>query len=262
MPLEEHIYRRTHSGDEAIVKNDPAIPGDYRRILRLIEGNTHSDVIRGRLRQFPDALLADWLAELEELGYLTSAPADVTQDLDFTALFRAKARGNPKPAPEDVQRIENQTQAASMDLEHKGSFLSPDRLKNREPLATGPGDITVLIVEDDPDQAALADLRVSMAGYKVRIARDRRELLEDLRTNTLPDLVLLDIKLPDGNGFDILRSMREHPRLALLPVVMLTVMIGQANVRNGISLGADGYITKPYSKRILADTIRAVLKHA
>jgi len=120
----------------------------------------------------------------------------------------------------------------------------------------------VLIVEDDPDQAALADLRVSMAGYEVRLARNCKELVQEIRARAIPDVVLLDIMLPDGNGFDVLASIRRHPKLALLPVIMLTALGRSEHVRRGLALGADGYITKPYSKKILTDTISAVLKHA
>jgi len=68
--------------------------------------------------------------------------------------------------------------------------------------------------------------------------------------------------LPDGNGFDILARIRSHPKLALLPVVMLTALNEPDEVRWGLALGADGYVTKPYSKSILAETIGAVLRHA
>ncbi|MGA7985551.1 MAG: hypothetical protein WCA01_10270, partial [Burkholderiales bacterium] len=67
---QDRIYHRTASGENAFSSGDSAIPSDYRRILRVIEGDTHSDVVRGLLRQFPDALLAEWLAELEELGMI------------------------------------------------------------------------------------------------------------------------------------------------------------------------------------------------
>jgi len=243
-----------------LASSDTAIPSDYRRILRIVERDTHCDVVRGRLRQFADSLLFDWLAELEEIGYVGSRLADYTQDLDFTILLGSKPEG-PKAA-EDLWRIETQAQAAGTALERSGAFLSPDRLNNRAPLGKNSGETTVLIVEDDPDQLALADLRVSMAGYRVRAARDRREMIEDLRAQPLPDLVLLDVMLPDGNGFDILFAMRCSGKLAMLPVVMLTVLEGQDDIRRGLELGADGYITKPYSKKILEGTIRAVLKHA
>ena len=87
------------------------------------------------------------------------------------------------------------------------------------------------------------------------------ELVADIGARAVPDLVLLDVMLPDGNGFDMLTSIRRHPKLALLPVVMLTVLAKPEEVRRGLSLGADGYITKPYSKRVLTEIIRSVLKH-
>jgi CheY-like chemotaxis protein len=261
--LQDRIYSRTTSGDAALASQDVAIPSDYRRILRVIEGETHSDVIRGRLRHYADELLADWLAELEELGFVSSVPADATQDLDFSGLLTAQQLRGERTTPDDSQRMGPQAaEAAFTALEHSGAFLSPDRLKNRSPLAKKPTEIRVLIVEDDPDQAALADLRVSMAGYEVRLARNCKELVQEIRAREIPDVVLLDIMLPDGNGFDVLASIRRHPKLALLPVIMLTALGHPEQVRRGLALGADGYITKPYSKKILTDTISAVLKHA
>jgi DNA-binding response OmpR family regulator len=118
------------------------------------------------------------------------------------------------------------------------------------------------VVEDDPDQLALADLRVSMAGYQVRVAGSGQALKDSLRAMGLPDVLLLDVMLPDADGFAILAGMRRHPRLALLPVILLTAKDSPADISRGLALGADGYVTKPYTKNILADTIRRVLKTA
>jgi len=257
----DRIYQRTASGDKALASDDAPVPSDYRRILGVIEGDTHSDVIRGCLRQFPDALLGDWLAELEEAGYVRSGPADPTHDLDFSKLLQSKPKGAAGTVTADKVRTETQARAAASALGRKGAFLSPDRLENRPPLDKKPEDIRVLIVEDDPDQAALANLRVSMAGYQVNLARNCKELVHEIRTSARPDIVLLDAMLPDGNGFDVLASFRRHPKLALLPVVMLTALARPDEVLRGLAFGADGYITKPYSKKILTDTIRSVLKH-
>lgn len=258
---EDRIYRRTAAGEEVIASANAAIPSEYRRILGVIEGDTHSDIIRGLLRQFPDSLMADWLSELEEIGFVTSVPADPAQDLDFTNLMQTRRDSMERTPPEDTQRIAKQASAAARMLDRAGAFLSPDRLKNRSSLAKKPNEILVLVVEDDPDQAALAELRVSMAGFKVRLARNCKEFVEEIQARVPPDVLLLDIMLPDGNGFDVLTGIRRHPKLALLPVVMLTVLAAPEDVRGGLALGADGYITKPYSKKIMADTIRAVLKH-
>ena len=259
---QDSIYRRTASGDKALASNDATVPDEYCRILAVVEGITHADVIRGLLRQFPDALLGDWLSEMEERGLVVSAPADPTHDLDFTGPLKV-ARTEPKAlTPEDTNRLDKQALAARAALNRAGAYLSPDRLQNRRPVAKVPAEIVILIVEDDPDQAALANLRVSAGGYSVRIARSCKELIEEVGTRALPDLVLLDVMLPDGNGFDVLTNIRRHARLALLPVVMLTVLDKPQEVRRGLGLGADGYVTKPYSKRVLTEVIRSVLKHA
>ena len=240
---------------------DTAIPVDYRRILCLIDGDTHANVVRGRLRQYSDALIADWLAELEEIGFIESTGAGDTYDLDFNPL---ENDGPPIAAlskiPDEQRRIDDEARAADVALKDKGAYLATARLENREPLSKDPAQIVVLLVEDDPDQAALGDLRVSMAGYRVRLARSVREMVMELTNQPLPDLVLLDVMLPDGNGFGMLACMRMDPRLSVLPVIMLTALTGAEDIRRGLDLGADGYITKPYSKDILVDTIRQVLR--
>ena len=257
------IYRRTASGDDALRSVDTAIPVDYRRILCLIKGDTHANVVRGRLRQYSDELIADWLGELEEIGYIESAGAAAAYDLDFEPLANLiPSAGALGDIPDEKRRIDKEARDAGVALKDKGAYLATARLANREPLSKPLAETVVLLVEDDADQAALGDLRVSMAGYRVRLARNVREMVTDLTTQPLADLVLLDVMLPDGNGFGILSCMRTDPRLSLLPVIMLTALTGAEDIRRGLDLGADGYITKPYSKDILMSTIRQVLRQA
>lgn len=259
----EVTYRRTTSGAEALHSLDTAIPVDYRRILCLIDGDTHANVVRGRLRQYSDALIADWLAELEEIGFIESTGAGDVRDLDFKPLLNdGQSIAALSKIPDEQRRIEDEARAADVALKDKGAYLATARLQNREPLSKDPSKTVVLLVEDDPDQAALGDLRISMAGYRVRLARSCREMVMDLETQPLADVVLLDVMLPDGNGFGILACMRTDPRLSLLPVIILTALTGAEDIRRGLDIGADGYITKPYSKAVLVDTIRQVLRQA
>jgi CheY-like chemotaxis protein len=257
------IYRRTQAGRAAVESGDVAIPADYRRILALLDAESHADVIRGCLRQFPDALLEEWLGELEEIGMLESRPAaGGAPDVPFAAPGVAQPEKLVPVLAEDAARIEREANAAGTALSRAGAYLAEDRLRNRAPLAKPVADTVVLIVEDDPDQLALADLRVSMAGYQVRVAGSARALNDTLRVHGLPDILLLDVMLPDTDGFRTLAGMRRHPKLSLLPVIMLTAKDDPADIRAGLALGADGYVTKPYSKNILVDTIRRVLKSA
>ena len=253
-------YRRTEAGEQALRSVDAAIPVDYRRILCVIEGDTHANVIRGRLRRYRDTLIDAWLGELEELGFIETSRASAAYDMDFQPLAENAAAGDLVEFPDELQQIADEAKAAGEALHGKGAYLAVARLQNREPLAKAPSEITVLLVEDDPDQAALADLRISMAGYRVRLARSRRETLADLATQAPADVVLLDVMLPDGDGFQILASMRRHASFAMVPVIMLTALDSAEDIRRGLDLGADGYMTKPYSKDVLVDTIRQVLR--
>jgi CheY-like chemotaxis protein len=262
MALPDRIYRRTPVGEKMLTNPDRTCPLEHQRILALIDQATHFDVIRGCLRQFPDSLLADWLSEMEELGYLNSEQADTTQSLDFTDIFKSRGKAPAPPVQKDRERFEQQAAAATTLLGDKGAFLSMERIKNRAPLIKTAGEISILVVEDDPDQAAIADLRIKMAGYSVRLAASLQALRQELLAGHLPELLLLDIMLPDGDGFEILTAMRRHPKLTLLPIILLTAITGKENVRRGLELGADGYITKPYSKKIVADAIHSVLKHS
>ena len=253
-------YRRTAAGDEALRSVDTAIPVDYRRILCVVEGDTHTNVIRGRLRRYRDSLIDAWLVELEELGFIETARTSAAYDLDFQPLSESAPVGDLIEFPDELQQIADEARAAGEALHGTGAYLAAERLQNREPLAKEPSQITVLLVEDDPDQAALADLRISMAGYRVRLARSRRETLAELATQAPADVVLLDAMLPDGSGFEILAGMRRHARFAMVPVILLTALDSAEDIRRGLDLGADGYMTKPYSKDVLVDTIRKVLR--
>jgi len=261
--LDNAVYERTESGEAALHGGDTAIPADYRHILARLEGGAHVDVIRGSLREYSDALIDDWLTELLELGFIEPVDADTTRVLSLEALvndgvaFRILGE-----LAEDQRRAADMAKEITASLRRKRAYLSTARLRNRPRLPKTAAQCTVLVVEDDPDQAALADLRVSMAGYNVRLARSRREMFTDLISKPAPDAVLLDVMLPDGDGFQILAGMRRHPKFALIPVIMLTAKTDSDDIQQGLALGAEAYITKPYSKEILADTLRQVLRHA
>ena len=254
------VYRRTEAGNRVVAYDDRSVPADYRRILELVRTGTAADVIRGCLRQYPDKLLSDWLVEIEELGLLQSEIAAADLDLDFTSLARGPVAQAPAVLPEDAPGLEREADAARSQLSAAGSCFAAARLANRAPIMKVPVQTDVLIVEDDPDQLALADLRVTLAGYRVRAARSGLEFSDSLRAKGAPDILLLDVMLPDADGFGILARVRRHPQLALLAVVMLTAKDDPADIKKGLALGADAYVTKPYSKNILVDAIRKILK--
>ena len=251
--MTERIYRLTASGRDAWESQDAAVPADYRRLLWLMDFHGHGALMREVLMSAPRHVLDEWLAEMEELGLIEQVPAGHEEEQDF-----ALPRGDKTLALEQA-RLQQEAQAAGAALQRTGAYLALDRLKYLRITPKPPGETEILVVEDDPDQLALADLRMTMAGYRVRVATSLNAFLQSMFDDGAPDLMLLDVELPDGNGFEILTRMRRHKVLSTLPIIMLTVRSEPADIGRGLALGADGYVTKPYTKNILADVVGRVL---
>jgi two-component system phosphate regulon response regulator PhoB len=125
--------------------------------------------------------------------------------------------------------------------------------------AAGAAAVRILVVEDEPDIQELLRFNLAQAGWTVETASTGNEALASLRSHA-PDLVVLDLMLPDVSGTDICREIRSDPRLADLPVVMLTARAEEVDRVVGFELGADDYVTKPFSPRELVLRLRAVLR--
>ena len=119
----------------------------------------------------------------------------------------------------------------------------------------------ILIVEDERDMAELVAMRLQREHHDVTVAYDGREGLDRVRCDP-PDLVLLDIMLPGMSGTDVLRELRSDPRTASVPVIMLTARTEDVDVVVGLQLGADDYVTKPFSMSVLLARIAAVLRRS
>ena len=134
-------------------------------------------------------------------------------------------------------------------------------VRNRaEPLSPRDGvKYSVLVVEDDADLLKLVGEIMRTAGFAMRFARSLAELRTELANGTPPDLVLLDVQLPDADGFEILEHLRASTRFGTVPVMMMTGRSQGHHVARGLSLGADGYITKPFRMSQLVSAANAVL---
>jgi len=116
-----------------------------------------------------------------------------------------------------------------------------------------------LVVDDAPDIRLLADLVLTMAGFTVRAASSGSEALRMLTGGDLPDIVLLDVQMPDVDGWETLTRLRLDPLTADLPVVLCTVKGLPEDNLKGWSLGCDGYLGKPFDIGALVDELRGVL---
>jgi two-component system, OmpR family, phosphate regulon response regulator PhoB len=119
----------------------------------------------------------------------------------------------------------------------------------------------VLIVEDEPDIRDLLAFHLEREGYHVTRSRTGADALRQVRARP-PDLILLDLMLPELGGLDVCRRLRQDPRTASVPIVMLTARGEEVDRIIGLELGADDYIVKPFSPKEVVARVRAVLRRA
>ncbi|MCP3920916.1 MAG: response regulator transcription factor [bacterium] len=118
---------------------------------------------------------------------------------------------------------------------------------------------TILIIEDDPDIVELVQYNLEREGYKVRTARDGESGLQEARRRK-PGLILLDLMMPGMDGLEVCRALKRDEQTAGVPVLMVTAKGEESDVVLGLEMGADDYVTKPFSPRELTARIRAVLR--
>ena len=117
---------------------------------------------------------------------------------------------------------------------------------------------TVLIADDEPNIVISLEFLLKREGYQVLVARDGEEALQAIRTHR-PDLVLLDVMMPRLSGHEVCQAVRADPALAATRILMLTAKGRATDVAKGQALGADAYMTKPFSTRELAEQVAAML---
>lgn len=131
----------------------------------------------------------------------------------------------------------------------------------KPPSAAREGVYRVLVVEDEPDLAELLRFHLEQEGFSVQTCSSGDQVLVHVRRNR-PDVILLDLLLPGMPGLEVCRRLRSDPELAAVPLIMVTAKAEEADRIVGLELGADDYVSKPFSPRELVARVRAVLRRA
>ncbi len=112
----------------------------------------------------------------------------------------------------------------------------------------------VLIVDDEPNIVTALEFLFRRSGYEVRLATNGAEALQEV-DSFQPDVVLMDVMMPGRSGYEVCQHLREQPELARIKIVMVSAKGSEGEVNKGLSLGADLYVTKPFSTQELVNTI-------
>jgi phosphate regulon transcriptional regulator PhoB len=117
----------------------------------------------------------------------------------------------------------------------------------------------ILVVDDESDATELVAFNLRAAGYEVILAEDGVQALQKARAQ-IPDLIVLDLMLPEMDGLEVCKQLRKQPNTQAIPIIMLTAKASEIDRVLGLELGADDYVTKPFSPRELVLRIKGILK--
>jgi CheY-like chemotaxis protein len=212
-------------------------------ILVLLDGKASVEQVRTLAGSLPAAAVDEALQKLLKSGHIVSA-LDVTSDhIDPGDFFAGAA---------------SESEAAAAKLKHNGYFVKIARRAAEERKLAAGQKLMVLVVEDDPQLAKLVRTYFQMEGIDTRLAANRDEINAGLRQEPKPDVMLLDVMLPDIDGFDVLARVRQHAATKDLRIIMMTAKATREAVLKGLERGADGYVTKPFEVDVLLKAVKTV----
>ena len=251
---EQDVYHLTGRGEAELKGARTSLSATALELLVRIDGRTAVAGLMSGMQAVPAAEIVSALESLLALGYIESARVVDDDSLDFTGGGLASFA----PSKSAMDAAAGEASAGVTSLQQQGYFVRIARRPASGPQLPTDRKPLVIIIEDEPQLAKFLKHYLELDGFEVRTAGNRSEIVESVRLPPRPDLVLLDVMLPDADGFDVLARIRQHPALAGVPVIMLTAKTTREAVIKGLSHGADGYITKPFQTDVLVKAIKTM----
>ncbi|MBS1196774.1 MAG: response regulator [Proteobacteria bacterium] len=248
---QQTVYSKTPKGLTELTRKKSVLPEIVHRLLGLIDGQSDIGAIFARLADDPAQDLQQSLEYLQTEGLIKQLAESKHTDSDFPA-DGTHISVTEFDAEEGVAAWAEARRCAKA-LDENGFYAI-----RKHPHIQGEPALA-LVIEDTESTAFLEMTLLKNAGFTPRHAANGKQAWEIFET-MIPDLVILDVNLPDTNGLIILETLRRHPRLKDIPVILVTAQFGEEDVMAGIRAGADGYIFKPFQQNALVDCVRRVLK--
>jgi two-component system OmpR family response regulator len=243
----QRIYGLTPKGQQEIGAGATNLPAQQLELLVRIDGRLSAAQIKTGMN-VPDSAFGSALRSLIAAGLVMPVVTD-----PFTLEFQRDLDSMAKASDEA------EIDGSLASLRRKGYYvrIARERISPRPP--TGGQPLSAVVIEDEPTVRKFVETLLKLQGFTVRVAGQRAEVLAELNRAPVPDLILLDVGLPDLNGFDVLAKVRAHSLLRHAGVIMLTGADTREAVIKGLAGGADGYLTKPVDPESLLRAVRAVV---
>lgn len=264
-----------------------AKPGDLsaglKQLLVMIDQSTIDD-LQAKLPKVPldklnaalDRLFVDGYIEIGAAAAATPAaravpeppPAPVKappaakapasdDELDFTRFINRPVK---EPTIQQRQQAELTLSGIRPSKKKAGYHVSIiNRAAKRIPPHAGGENYTVLVIDADEGNALLMTRALLLAKFDTRAAAKQEEIIAQLNLQPPPDVIAMDVVLPDVVGLELLGRLREHPTYKLVPVIVMTAKVEHHDVVAALAYGASGFMTKPFKPEALLDSVKAVL---
>ena len=251
------IYTPTKNGTSELMGGSTQISATALQLLVLFDGKLAVAEVARLAQGISAKELQENIAMLLKQGCIELKQPGKNVNLDFGGFFSSAPAAPPSKEAQNKAGVE--ADKASESLRQKGYYVNIARRAEQRKIPVSGARYSVLVIEDNVELQKVLKFLLRFEEFEPRAASTRDEIVATLRTIPSPDVILLDVNLPDINGFDVLTKIRQHPLLKPIPVIMLTSQSTRQDVLRGLAGGADGYITKPFEHDILMTGIRAVL---
>ena len=241
---EQDVFAPTEKGSAELKSPGTSLSAAELELLVLLDGKaTVAQVVQSAGKRVPGAV-ADTLRALIRNNLVASAEIG-SGGLNFGGAFTLPSQAGAK--------------AGVASLQQQGFFVRIARRPAAKRELKDGQRFTVLVVDDDPDLTKLLRTYLMLEGFAAQSAANREEIVAAFRQTPAPDLVLLDVQMPDADGFDVLVKLRQHPVLKAVPVIMLTGEATREAVLRGLGANVEGYVTKPFEPDLLMTAVKMVL---
>lgn len=253
-PKDAEVFLTTEKGNRELMSAGTSLSVVELQLLVMVDGFSNVGEIARHAPGISREELNAGLRNLVDSKLIVSAADARSTGMGYSAI------GVPSGFFGSLSNEANpEADAGAAILKRKGYYVRIARRAADRPEVKEGWKPTILVVDDDPDLQKLIRTYLMLEGFVVRAAMKRDDIVISLRQAPAPDLALLDVQLPDANGFDILFRMRQHPVLKNMPIIMLTAESTREAVLRGLQGGADGYVTKPFDPDLLVSAVKAVL---
>lgn len=255
--FETDVYVLTDKGDKELRGAETSLSPAELDLLVRIDGSSTIAEIRASMQPVDAQKFKKMFKQFFLDGFIDVLWKTHTDSLGFTDFFGENLY--LQPPRKALSEATKEAATVLPTLQQKGYYVRIARRAPTERKIEPDQMLSVIIIEDDLNVAKFLKHLLAFERFDARIASNRTEIVRELRHTPPPDLVLLDVGLPDVDGFDVLLKMRQHPVLKTVPIVMLTALATREAVLKGLAGGADGYVTKPVDADVLNKAVQAVL---